>query len=146
MLKLIMKNASFLKYIGVWLLWITATSILTFGIFFILAILNIYNDCSVINEIIVILVINFVGAITFINIYKLFPDLKISKVMIYLWILGFVGAGSIVAESRNSLEACNLDFNATYIAYSALIGYIFHNLTIRYYFKKKPQWDGKNLI
>ena len=142
-----MKSASSLKYIGVWILWIIITLIFTLGATLFLSVVGIYKDCNKTSETIFVIITYSIGALAFINIYKIFPDIKISKVMIYLWILGFVGVSQLFADIRQSLNLCGISINdSPWLAAALLFGYIGHNLTIRYYFKKTSQWDGKHLL
>ena len=143
-----MKSASTLKYIWVWILWVITTLIFTIGATLLMSSLGIYKDCDLTSETIFVIISFSVGVIAFINIYKIYPDIKISKVMIYLWVLGFVGVAMLYQDIDESLSACGIFIGqgSPWLGSAFVLGYIIHNLIILFYFKKTPQWDGKNLI
>ena len=131
------------KYIGVWFLWITLSTVFGFAIIFLLSFFNFYQECSYPHQVFSIIIIYTTGAFSFCAVYQYFRNLIISKVMIYVWLLGLVGAGSINTDTQNTLKNCSIEYERGEIAIIIMACYIIHNLLITFYFRGKPQWKDK---
>ena len=71
-------------------------------------------------------------------IYKRFKNLKISKVMPYIWIIGAISYLRIYFETNLVLEKLNID--STFTSIVILICYLVLCLGFMQYFKKTAQW------
>lgn len=145
-----MKSPSIFKYIGVWFVWSLTSAVFGFIVSFIIFVLGnfiIDYSCGMITNSLAIISIYTISALVFINLYKSFPDLKISKIMIYLWVLGFFAFAGLFNEVQNNIASCNYGENEeamnAMVTFIGLVSYIVHNLYIRNYFLGKPQWEGK---
>ena len=135
-------GASSWKYIGVWFLWniLSLITAVIFGIIFYLIIpepnsINLFY----IQESIVYFISYIISAIVFVKIYERFKDIKIRKVMPFLWGLGLLGASTVWSDTREEYAGLGIDPGPMVLV--ILFSYIVSTLSIRYYFRNSPSWD-----
>ncbi|MDC0032294.1 hypothetical protein OAJ23_02425 [Pelagibacteraceae bacterium] len=135
-------GASSLKYIGVWFLWniLSVIPIFFWGFiygFFIPEANSI--RLFYIQESILYFIIYLSMAIVFVKTYERFKDIKIRKVMPYLWVLGLFGCSSFFSDIKEEYSELGIDPGP--LVFVLLFSYIIANLSIRYYFRNSPHWD-----
>ena len=136
------KGASSLKYIGVWFLWNILSIIPCFflGLIYGFVIPEVDSiKLFYIQESILYFIVYLIIAIVFVKTYERFKDIKIRKVMPYLWVLGFIGISSVHSDIRESYSELGIDPGPMVLV--LLFSYIVSNLSIRYYFRNSPHWD-----
>ena len=71
-------------------------------------------------------------------VYKKFKNLKISKVMPFVWIIGAISYFRIYSETNAVLE--NLKIESTFTSIVILVCYLILCIGFMQYFKKSKQW------
>ena len=77
-----------------------------------------------------------VGIIVF--VYKKFPNLKMSKVMPYIYVLTAVNIAKTYIETEASLKPLNFDL--TIFNIGLILSYFGYVLGVRYFFVNSKQW------
>ena len=77
-----------------------------------------------------------VGIIVF--VYKKFPNLKMSKVMPWIYVLTAANFAKTFNETKETLEPLNVDL--TIFNIGLIISYFVYVLGIRHFFVKSKQW------
>ena len=72
------------------------------------------------------------------SIYKKFQNIKISKVMPYIWIIGGISYGRLYFESNSILESVGV--GTTVNTFMILISYLIICIGFMQYFKNSKQW------
>ena len=84
------KSTSSWKYIGVWILWLILSGILGATVGFIYMLIAPEPESiseTVTYDCILYFILFASSAVAFVKVYERFQDIKIKKVMVYLWIL-----------------------------------------------------------
>ena len=71
-------------------------------------------------------------------VYKKFQNIKISKVMPYIWIIGGISYGSLYFETNSILESVKV--GTTVNTFIILISYLVLCIGFMQYFKNSKQW------
>ena len=71
-------------------------------------------------------------------VYKKFPNLKLSKVMPYIYIFTAINIGRTWMEVEKTYQSFNVDL--TLFNFSLIVFYFFTVLGTRYFFVKSEQW------
>jgi len=136
------KNPGSGLYIFVWLVAITATNIVVTLVdsYFAITFVNSASDITF-N---LILIVSSIETIIFVAImifvYKKFPNIKISKVAAWYYVLTFMGTARNFSEVKDDLEGINLGFDIGAISLLFMGLWIAHCLIFRQYFRKTKQW------
>ena len=80
----------------------------------------------------------FVAIVIF--VYKKFPNIKISKVAAWYYVLNFFGTGNTFGDIKKELEGLNIGFYIGEIAVLLVCAWAINCLIFRQYFKKSKQW------
>ena len=80
----------------------------------------------------------FVAVVIF--VYKKFPNIKISKVAVWYYVLNFLGTGGSVTGIEDNLEGLNTGIDLGSIAIFIMCLWIANCLIFRQYFRKTKQW------
>ena len=78
------------------------------------------------------------GVTIVVFIYKRFPNLKMSKVMPWIYVLTAANFGRILVETSEVLEPLNVDL--TIFTMGMVLSYFGYVLGIRYFFVRSKQW------
>ena len=136
------KNPGSGLYIFVWLVAITATNIVVTLVdsYFAITFVNSASDITF-N---LILIVSSIETIIFVAImifvYKKFPNIKISKVAAWYYVLTFMGTARNFSDVKDDLEGVNLGFDIGAISILFMGLWIAHCLIFRQYFRKTKQW------
>ena len=140
------KSPSSWKYIGVWFLWSISSGVIVLifaflvGIFYEIAGME-FSENNLIDISIFYSGSYMIAVLMFIAIYERFLSLKISKVMPYLWVIGFFGMAMSWGDADEAYRSFgNSKDDASPLFFLFIILYILHNLIIYFYFRKKNQW------
>ena len=71
-------------------------------------------------------------------VYRKFPNLKMSKVMLYIYIFTAINIGRTWMEVEKSYQSFNVDL--TLFNFSLIVFYFVTVIGIRYFFVKSRQW------
>ena len=80
----------------------------------------------------------FVAVVIF--VYKKFPNIKISKVAVWYYVLNFLGTGITFTGIEDDLEGLNTGIDLGSIAIFIMCMWIANCLIFRQYFRKTKQW------
>ena len=80
----------------------------------------------------------FVAVVIF--VYKKFPNIKISKVAVWYYVLNFLGTGRTFGGIKDDLEGLNTGIDLGSIAIFIMCMWIANCLIFRQYFRKTKQW------
>ena len=80
----------------------------------------------------------FVAVVIF--VYKKFPNIKISKVAVWYYVLNFLGTGLDFSGIEDNLEGLNTGIDLGSIAIFIMCMWIANCLIFRQYFRKTKQW------
>ena len=80
----------------------------------------------------------FVAVVIF--VYKKFPNIKISKVAVWYYVLNFLGTGRTFTGIEDDLEGLNTGIDLGSIAIFIMCLWIANCLIFRQYFRKTKQW------
>tara|TARA_Y100000022_G_C13072207_1_gene293916 strand:+ start:121 stop:537 length:417 start_codon:yes stop_codon:yes gene_type:complete len=129
-----------MKYIGAWLLTGIIASIL--GRIADTVIANaMVNDLGDLNAYFIVVAAVSIPIMSgsFIFVYNLFKSLNVRKVMIYLYILGGLGALANIGKTAGTYQGMGVDLSIYFL--SAIISVVVSVLLIRnYYIKKTDRW------
>ena len=78
------------------------------------------------------------GVTIVVFIYKRFPNLKMSKVMPWIYVLTAANFGRTLVETSEVLEPLNVDL--TIFTMGMVLSYFGYVLGIRYFFVRSKQW------
>ena len=78
------------------------------------------------------------GVTIVVFIYKRFPNLKMSKVMPWIYVLTAGNIAKTVVETNEALEPLNVDL--TIFTIGMVLSYFGYVLGIRYFFVRSKQW------
>jgi len=78
------------------------------------------------------------GVTIVVFIYKRFPNLKMSKVMPWIYVLTAANFGRTIGETSEVLEPLNVDL--TIFTMGMVLSYFGYVLGIRYFFVRSKQW------
>ena len=136
------KNPGSGLYIFVWFVAISATNIVVTLIdsYFAITFINSVSDLTfqLILTVSSIETIIFVAIMIF--VYKKFPNIKISKVAVWYYVLTFVGTARNFSQIKDDLEGVNVGFDIGAISILLICLWIAHCLIFRQYFRKTKQW------
>ena len=80
----------------------------------------------------------FVAVVIF--VYKKFPNIKISKVAVWYYVLNLLGTGQTFGGIKDDLESLNTGIDLGSIAIFIMCMWIANCLIFRQYFRKTKQW------
>ena len=80
----------------------------------------------------------FIAIVIF--IYKKFPNIKISKVAVWYYVLNLLGTGRTFGGIKDDLEGLNTGIDLGSIAIFIMCMWIANCLIFRQYFRKTNQW------
>ena len=80
----------------------------------------------------------FIAIVIF--VYKKFPNIKISKVAVWYYVLNFLGTGRTFGGIKDDLEGLNTGIDFGSIAIFLICMYVANCLIFRQYFRKTKQW------
>jgi len=80
----------------------------------------------------------FIAIVIF--VYKKFPNIKISKVAVWYYVLNFLGTGRTFGGIKDDLEGLNTGIDFGSIAIFLLCAYLANCIIFRQYFRKTKQW------
>ena len=136
------KNPGTGLYIFVWFVAISSTNIVVTLIdsYFAITFINSVSDLTfqLILTVSSIETIIFVAIMIF--VYKKFPNIKISKVAVWYYVLTFVGTARNFSQIKDDLEGVNVGFDIGAISILLICLWIAHCLIFRQYFRKTKQW------
>ena len=126
-----------MKYIGAWLLAGIIANILSMIADTVIA-NAIVNDLGDLNAYFIVGAAVSIPIISgsFIFVYNLFKSLNVRKVMIYLYILGGLGALANIGKTAGTYQSMGVDLSIYFL--SAIISVVVSVLLIRNYYIKKP--------
>ena len=126
-----------MKYIGAWLLAGFITNILVRIVDTVIANAMV-SDLSDLNAYFIVGAAISIPIISgsFIFVYNLFKSLNVRKVMIYLYILGGLGALANIGATAGTYQSMGVDLSIFFL--SAIISVVVSVLLIRNYYIKKP--------
>ena len=126
-----------MKYIGAWLLAGFITNILVRIVDTVIANAMV-SDLSDLNAYFIVGAAISIPIMSgsFIFVYNLFKSLNVRKVMIYLYILGGLGALANIGATAGTYQSMGVDLSIFFL--SAIISVVVSVLLIRNYYIKKP--------
>ena len=136
------KNPGSGLYIFVWFVAITATNIVVTLVdsYFAITFVNSASDITFHLILIVSSIETIIFVAIMIFVYKKFPNIKISKVAAWYYVLTFMGTARNFSEVKDDLEGINLGFDIGAISLLFMGLWIAHCLIFRQYFRKTKQW------
>ena len=77
----------------------------------------------------------------FVLIYQRFEDIKIRKVMVFLYVISALHVGGEIINKYELLSNDRIVID-TFVQYSIILSlsFVYFLLSIKFYFKNKPQW------
>ena len=91
------------------------------------------------NYVFIVLPLEVILGVTIVVfIYKRFPNLKMSKVMPWIYVLTAANFGRTLVETSEVLEPLNVDL--TIFTMGMVLSYFGYVLGIRYFFVRSKQW------
>ena len=126
-----------MKYIGAWLLAGFITTVLSRIADTVIA-NTMVNDLGDLNAYFIVVAAVTIPIISgsFIFVYNLFKSLNVRKVMIYLYILGGLGALANIGITAGLYQSMGVDLSIYFL--SVIISVLVSVLLIRNYYIKKP--------
>ena len=133
------KNPSRGLYILIWIVASLSSNIIVALLDTFLAEAIIKNIDDFNNYVFIALPIQVIVAVLIIVfVYKKFPNLKMSKVMPWIYILTAANFAKTFIETKETLEPLNVDLTIYNIG--LIISYFVYVLGIRHFFVKSKQW------
>ena len=129
-------------YILVWFIAIGSANIVTTLIdsYFAVTFVNSVSDITFQFLSIIITIETAIFIVVVIFIYKKFPNIKISKVAVWFYVLNFFGTGRNFGQIKDDLSGLNTGIDFGNIAVLLLCMYIAICFIFRQYFRKTKQW------
>ena len=129
-------------YILVWFIAIGSANIVTTLIdsYFAVTFVNSVSDITFQFLSIIITIETAIFIVVVIFIYKKFPNIKISKVAVWFYVLNFFATGRTFGQIKDDLSGLNTGIDLGNFAVLLLCMYIAICLIFRQYFRKTKQW------